>query len=154
MAERKNTLINYTTEIEVEKTVKEIIELLFDKGASNISIDKDGAGVPKAVRFSFPFPGIQTQFITYRIDANWQGALQAMNKKSDIAPRFCTEKQARRTTWRTILYWIQMQIGMSEMMQGQIEQMFFSHAINADSDNFVCLELLEFKQKQLMTNLD
>ena len=145
----KNTLVNYTTEISVEKTVDEIIKLLFDKGASSISMDKSTDGEPKAVRFSFPFPAIQQQFINYRIEANWQGALEAMKKKTDVASRYCNPTQAKRTTWRTILYWIQMQIGMSEMMQGQIEQMFFSHAINADSGNFVCLELIEFRQKQL-----
>lgn len=156
MATTKNpneNLISYTSEVEPEKTVGEILSLLLTKDASRISIDKVKDGFPIALRFSFPFPGLQGQYVDYKLVCNWQGCHDVLKAKKNIDSRYRTEAQARRTAWRIILGWVRFQIGMCELQQGQIEQMFFSHAIDTSKghDEFIAVQLFEYRQKQLGT---
>ena len=111
---------NYTTTIDVYKSLGEIQGALASHGARKIMVDYDEAGQPVGVAFGVETPAGQRGFL---LPANVGGVRAAFEKqKVKAAP-----EQAERTAWRNIRDWIMAQMAIIEAGQVEMEEVFFPY---------------------------
>lgn len=128
----KGALLNYTTSIEVDKTVGEIYSILSRNKVSALMSEFDGAGNITAIAFK-----AQTEFgiLAFRLPANPQAASKALNEqvsKRLIPRRYQNDvDQARRIAWRIVRQWIEAQMALIQLGQVKLEQVFLPYAQNA-----------------------
>jgi hypothetical protein len=125
-------LLNYTTEIAVDKTIGEIYMILARNKANAIMSEYDGAGNIVAISFK-----AQTEFgvMAFRLPANVQAASKVLNNQvqSRLIPRKFQNDvpQARRVAWRIVRQWIEAQMALIQLGQVKLEQVFLPYAQNA-----------------------
>lgn len=111
---------NYTTTIDVHKSLGEIQAALASHGARKIMVDYDEAGQPVGVAF-----GIETHMGArgFLLPANISGvrAVFARQKVRD------SPGQAERTAWRNVRDWIMAQMAMIEAGQAAMDEVFFPY---------------------------
>lgn len=111
---------NYTTSIDVYKTLGEIQGELASHGARKIMVDYDGSGQPVGVTFGIETPEGPRLFC---LPANIDGVRAVFEKqKVRAAPG-----QAERTAWRNIRDWIMAQMAIIEAGQVDMVQVFFPY---------------------------
>lgn len=111
---------NYTTSIDVYKTLGEIQGELASHGARKIMVDYDGSGQPVGVTFGIETPAGPRLFC---LPANIDGVRAVFEKqKVRAAPG-----QAERTAWRNIRDWIMAQMAIIEAGQVDMVQVFFPY---------------------------
>lgn len=122
-----------TTEIASVKTAGEIQALLSKHGVTRIQTtyeDGEIAGLDFALEH-------QGKEIPFSLPVRWKPVLLAM---MDDEPRgryagtprhLCTNDQAKRTSWRIILRWIQAQLALIETGQVDMKEVFMPYMIVA-----------------------
>ena len=110
-------LKNYTTTVDVYKTLGEIQGALAGNGARKIMVDYDGVGNPIAVTFGIETPGGPRGFL---LPANVEG-VRAVFVRQNIKD---AKGQAERTAWRNVRDWILSQLALIEAGQAQLEEVF------------------------------
>jgi hypothetical protein len=106
------TFFRATTDVAAEKTLMEIQSLLGRKGARQIRIDYMD-NEPTGLAFTLEVNG---QIIPFLMPARWERTLAAM-KRNRVERRYLNAAQAKRTSWRVILMWLQAQIAFIETGQ-------------------------------------
>ena len=111
---------NYTTTIDVYKSLGEIQGALASHGARKIMVDYDEAGQPVGVAF-----GIETPVGTrgFLLPANVAG-VRAVFAKQKIREQ---DGQAERTAWRNVRDWIMAQMAIIEAGQVAMEEIFLPY---------------------------
>ena len=111
---------NYTTTIDVYKSLGEIQGSLASHGARQIMVDYDGAGQPIGVMF-----GIETVDGPrgFALPANVEGVRAVFARQKVKA----TPGQAERTAWRNVRDWIMAQMAIIEAGQVQMEEVFLPY---------------------------
>ena len=101
-------LLNYTTTIEVSKTVGEISSKLANAKACAILTELED-GIVSAISFR-----INTEFgvLTFRLPANVQRFYQVMVRDRRVPSRLRTKQQAARVAWRVVKDWLEAQLAM------------------------------------------
>lgn len=111
---------NYTTEVDVYKSLGEIQAALASHGARKIMVDYDPFGQPTGVMF-----GLETTAGPrgFSLPANVDGvkAVFARQKVKD------KEGQAERTAWRNIRDWVLAQMAIIEAWQVDLEEVFLPY---------------------------
>ena len=108
---------NYTTTIDVYKSLGEIQGALASHGARKVMVDYDGAGNPTGVTFGIQTPEGLRGFL---LPANVDGVRAVFaRQKVKAAPG-----QAERTAWRNVQNWIMAQMAIVEAGQVQIDEVF------------------------------
>lgn len=140
-------LLNYTTEISVEKTVGEIYGLLARNKSEAVMSEFDGAGNITAIAFK-----VKTRhgLIAFRLPANIPAAAQVLKDQAyarQIPRRFQNDvPQARRVAWRIIRQWLEAQLALVQLGMAKIEEVFLPYAQNAAGETvFEALERDEFR---------
>jgi hypothetical protein len=104
-------LLNYTTQVPVDRTVAEITRILVGQGASAVQTEY-AACLATAVAFTLGSPrGADT----YRIPARADRVLVLLERQKEagmIAPRFATKDQAARVAWRIVKDWLEAQFAI------------------------------------------
>jgi hypothetical protein len=103
-------LLNYTTQIDVNKSVAEISKNLVAHGATRIAIEYGIGRIPTGLAFT-----LMTAYgdRLFRLPANIAGverALKAQAIKKRIQPRFACREQAERVAWRVLKDWVAVQM--------------------------------------------
>lgn len=111
---------NYTTTIDVYKSLGEIQGALASHGARKIMVEYDNAGFPIGVTFGIETPDGPRGFM---LPANIPGVKAVFAKQKIKAP----EGQAERTAWRNIRDWIMAQMAIVEAGQVDIQEVFFPY---------------------------
>lgn len=106
---------NYTTTVEVHKSLGEIQGALAGHGARKIMVDYDGAGQPVGITFGIETPDGPRGFL---LPANVAGVKAVFARQKVRAP----EGQAERTAWRNVRDWIMAQMAIVEA--GQVEKVW------------------------------
>lgn len=119
-------ILNYTTEINAEKTVGQIYEILAKSGASEISFEH-GNGQVVAVKFCIVHA---EQPLWFRIAPNPTGVLESM-KRDKVQPRYCNAIQAHRVSWRIMKDAIEAQMAVFQSHQGELAEVFLPYAIDS-----------------------
>ena len=111
---------NYTTEVDVYKSLGEIQEALASHGARKIMVDYDVAGQPTGVMFAIETPAGHRGFC---LPANVEGVRAVFTQQKVKAK----PGQAERTAWRNVRDWIMAQMAIIEAGQVQIEEVFLPY---------------------------
>jgi len=120
-------ILNYTTQIKVEKTVGEIQGILAAAGAQSISVDYDQNGQPTALTFLI---AVQGQLVNFRLPSRWRGVWASLRDDPTIPRRLRSEDQARRVAWRIVKTWTQAQVAIIEAGLAELAEVFLPYAVN------------------------
>ncbi len=119
-------ILNYTTEIDVHKSIGEIQKSLAKAGAIAVSVDYDGQGEPMALMFLIRFQG---EPVSFRLPSRWEGVLKRLNNDPKVPRSFKTEIQARRVAWRIVKDWVEAQMAIIEAGQAELVEVFLPYAV-------------------------
>lgn len=111
---------NYTTTIDVYKSLGEIQGALASHGARKIMVDYDGAGQPTGVMFGIETPAGPRSFW---LPANVDGVRTVFERQKVKAQ----PGQAERTAWRNVRDWIMAQMAIIEAGQVKIDEVFLPY---------------------------
>ena len=111
---------NYTTTIDVYKSLGEIQGALSSHGARKIMIDYDGSGQPIGITFGIETPSGPRGFL---LPANVEGVKTVFSHQKIKAQK----GQAERTAWRNVRDWIMAQMAIIEAGQVNMEEVFFPY---------------------------
>jgi hypothetical protein len=116
----RQSIANYTTSIEVEKTAAEIIRLLAAAKATAILSEYDNGAL---VAISFR---IATEFgiLTFRLPAKIDGVHAVLQRSSKIPRSLRNHTQARRVAWRIVLHCLDAQLALIAAGLATLDQVF------------------------------
>lgn len=120
-------ILNYTTGIEVQKTIGEIQACLAKRRVQGILQEYDGEGLPSHLSFR-----VMTPFgmMNYRLPANIDKVLAVLKKQKGVPWKLQTKAQASRVAWRIVKTWIEAQCAFIESEMVTIDQVFLPYAQN------------------------
>lgn len=141
-------LVNYTTEVDANKTVAEIELFLLNFGISKITKEYDDAQRPVSLNFAAFLLG-QPQWFSLKVSTD--AVLSALkNPKHKVPPRYQTRDHAFRVGWRIMKDLVRCQLSAVEVKQMEISEAFFSFIVDGDGITTYS-HFLEARQKQLGT---
>ena len=111
---------NYTTTIDVYRSLGEIQGALASHGARKIMIDYDGDGQPIGITCGIEKPEGRRGLL---LPANVPGVKDVLARQKVKAQ----EGQAERTAWRNVRDWIMAQMAIIEAGQVDMEEVFFPY---------------------------
>lgn len=111
---------NYTTTIDIHKSLSEIQCALASHGARKIMVDYDDDGQPIGITFGVTTPDGPRLFC---LPANVDG-VRAVFSRQKVRPQ---DGQAERTAWRNIRDWIMAQMAIIEAGQVDMAEVFFPY---------------------------
>lgn len=134
---------NYTTTINVNKTIEEIQGILSKHGATAIMTEYDNGNVT-GLSFKIMTPRGE---MGVRLPANTDRVLQVLrNQRKKNNKVKDTMEQATKTAWRIIKDWIDAQMAILETEMVEMEEIFLPYIINNDGQTLY----QAFKNNQLM----
>lgn len=134
---------NYTTTINVNKTIEEIQEILSKHGATAIMTEYDNGNVT-GLSFKIMTPRGE---LGIRLPSNTDRVLQVLkNQKKNNTKVKNTFEQANKVAWRIIKDWIDAQMAILESEMVEMEQIFLPYVLNNKGKTFY----QEFKENQLL----
>ena len=143
-------LLNYTTQISVEKTVGEIQGMLSRGKARAVLVEFDGAGNPVALSFKVETPHGN---VAFKLPADPRPVLAILNRQvheGKIPRRFQNDvDQSRRVSWRIVKDWIAAQLALVETGMVSIEQVFLPYAQDPGTGQTLYERLVESKFDRL-----
>lgn len=123
-------LLNYTTQIDVHKTLGEIQGMLARSKARSITIEYD-AGEPSAVAFAAETP---LGLLPFRLPMNRDAILKVLSQQRDTgrirAARFVTKEQAARVGWRIVKDWLAAQLALIETRMVTLDQVMLPYVVH------------------------
>ena len=118
-------LLNYTTKIDVEKTVGELQKSLASHGASAILTDYED-GYVKAISFKITLEG---RSIGFRLPTDWVPVLELLKEDKKVPRSLCTREQAVRVAWRIVKDWVLAQMAIIDTRMVTMEEVFLPYAV-------------------------
>jgi hypothetical protein len=139
----KMAIKNYTTTINVNKTIEEIQGILSKHGATAIMTEYDNGNVT-GLSFKIMTPRGE---LGIRLPSNTDRVLQVLKKqKKNNTKVKNTFEQANKVAWRIIKDWIDAQMAILETEMVEMEEIFLPYMINNDGQTLY----QAFKNNQLM----
>ncbi len=137
-------LLNYTTTIEVHKTLGEIQKTLVVHGARKIMYDYDDNGHVLSLCFSIATVDGDKGI---RLPANVPAIFEVLKqqKKAGKIKTNTDYDQSERVAWRIVKDWVEAQMAILEAQMVQIDEIFLPYMINKSGPTF----FQAYKQKQL-----
>ncbi len=118
-------ILNYTTEVDCEKTIGIIQKILVKHGAHKITTDYKN-GIPSEVTFCLTLNG---STVGFKLPANYSGVLKAMREDAKVPRSKCTDEQAQRVAWRIVKDWVEAQMAIVEAQLADMAEVFLPYAI-------------------------
>lgn len=123
-------LKNYTTLINANKTLQEIQEILAKHKAKAILTEYDTEGDVSAL--CFKIDSVRGE-IAIKLPANTDKVYKVLKKqKTKNSQIRDTIEQAKRTAWRNIKDWIDVQMALLETEQVEMEEIFLPYIVNQE----------------------
>ncbi len=119
-------ILNYTTKIEVSKTISEINATLTKAGAERIMQVNDENKNPSAIQFSLTWRG---KPVAFELPCKFEGVLKSMQNNRKVPRHQCTKEQALRVGWRIIKVWIDAQMAIVEAEVAELAEVFLPYAL-------------------------
>lgn len=132
-------LLNYTTTVNVFKTLGEIQMQLVKHGAKKIMQDYDDAGHITALSFLVDTP---TGPRGIRLPANVD-AVHAVLTRQRVK---CDREQAERVAWRIVKDWVEAQMAILESEMVQMDEIFLPYMVNGSGQTL----FQAYRNNQLM----
>lgn len=122
-----NKILNYTTDIPVQKTIGEIQILLVRAKASAIAFDYDDSQNIKSVFFKIKRQdGTELPF---KLPAKAEEVYQKLyaGKSGEWRYKEARMEQSRKTAWRIIYTWLKAQMALLELEMVKAEELFLPY---------------------------
>lgn len=119
-------ILNYTTTIDLEKSISEIQKCLTKTGLVDKIVTDYSNGIPSSLTFCINLKG---NVIGFSLPANFKGVLNAMEKNKAVPRNKCNEKQAQRVAWRILKDWVEAQMAIVEAEIAELSEVFLPYAI-------------------------
>ena len=114
---------NYTTSVDLYKSLGEIQGALASQGARKIMVDYDEKGKPAGIAFAIETQaGVRGFFLPVNVEG-----VKAVFKKQNIKD---SNGQAERTAWRNVRDWVLAQMAIIEAQQVDIEEVFLPYLMD------------------------
>ncbi len=125
-------LLNYTTEIDCDKSAAEISKCLAMHGASAIMTEYDQENsLVSAISFKISRPDGTP--MGFRLPCDWRPVLKVLEKQKEKQSRIrATQDQAVRTAWRVVKDWVEAQMAFIETQMVTTEQVFLPYVVMRD----------------------
>lgn len=130
---------NYTTKIDVHKTLGEIHGMLAQHGARKVMFDYDDAGKISAICFSIITP-MGEQGV--RLPANVEAAYKVLQEQGVR----CDREQAARVAWRIVKDWVDAQMAILETEMVNMDEVFLPYMLDRSGNTLYQL----YQQNQLL----
>jgi len=121
-------ILNYSTEVPVNRTLSQIQGNLVAHGARAIMINYTKNQEPESMSFIVPSPNGELPF---RLPANIQAVRNIMQR--DRLPGYTKEGQAARVAWRILKDWVKAQMAIIEAEMVSIEEVFLPYLLAKDN---------------------
>ena len=118
-------ILNYTTKIDVYKTVGEIQGKLVKHGAKKILTDYDDNGRIVSLSFMIDTP---SGIMPIRLPSNVDQVLKVLLKQKVR----CDREQAERVAWRIIKDWIEAQMAILESEMVSMDEIFLPYIVQGE----------------------
>lgn len=153
-------LKNYTSEVPVSVTIDRIMKLLIKVGVSSISTDYGAAGEIIALTFVAP---LADKKVPIRLPVDEQAAIQALwldyadpdaltgdgqaigwsSRKRKTRKDFV--EQGKRTAWRLMQDWLEVQVSMIQLRQADVLQVFLPYAWDGKQSFYAAIKATGFR---------
>lgn len=137
-------LLNYSTTIDIHKTLGEIQKILVAHGARKLMYDYDSRGHIEHLSFSVETLHGERGI---RLPANIPAVFEVL-KQQKKAGKIKTNPdyaQAERVGWRIIKDWVEAQMAILETQMVQFEEIFLPYMLNREGQTF----FQAYQQKQI-----
>ncbi len=118
-------IANYSTTIHAAQTVGEIQGMLAQHGAHSVMIEYRDRE-PASVGFVIEVRGAP---VSFRLNANVDGVLAAMQRDQKVPRTARTAAQATRTAWRIVRDWLRAQLAMIDAEVVTLAQVMLPYAV-------------------------
>lgn len=124
-------ILNYTTNIDPDKTAGEIAKCLSLHGAQAVLTEYDQAeGYLKAISFRIV---IDDQSLMFRLPCDWKPVLKVLEQQRVKNRRIeANQTQAVRTAWRIVKDWVEAQMALVETTMVSTAEVFLPYAVMRD----------------------
>lgn len=122
-------LLNYTTKIDVEKTIGEITKSLSSHGASQIMTDYK-EGIINLISFGMVIG--EGQRIGFKLPCDWRPVLEVMKQDPKVSARLCDQIQAVRVAWRIVKDWVVAQMALVDTGMVKTEEVFLPYLVTGN----------------------
>ena len=122
------SLLNYTTKIDVEKTIGEIQKMLGAHGAQKIMTDYEDK-VISALSFAIT---INDKTVGFRLPCDWRPVLTLMKNDPKVPRRLCDQTQAVRVAWRIVKDWVEAQMALVDTAMVKTQDVFLPYMVMKD----------------------
>lgn len=117
-------IANYSTTVAATVSFGEITGMLVRAKAQAVMSEYNDDGQMTHIAFRLPSPhGV----LSYRLPANLDGVLKAMQADKKVPRSACTKAQAERTAWRILKDWLRAQLAIHEAQIAGLDQLLFAH---------------------------
>jgi hypothetical protein len=121
-------ILNYTTQIEVEKTAAEVQRVLARGRARAVMTEYGENGRPTAIAFEVVTPYGPRSFV---LPVNAEKVFAVMCRQR-VSPKFRTREQAERVAWRILKDWIEAQLAIVSTEMVALEQVMLPYMRTED----------------------
>lgn len=125
-------ILNYTTKINVDKTIQEICSMLSRAGASAVMMKYD-LGLPISLSFQIR---VGSDTLPFRLPADYQPIHEILRHNPKVPKNLKTEEQAIRVSWRILKDWVAAQLAIIETKMVSTTQVFLPYLV-IDGDQTV-----------------
>ena len=138
-------LLNYTTKVNAQKTVTEVMGLLVAKGADEISIVYDDDRQPAGLKWTVQSPRLGR--VAFALPCNTDAVFVKLTEQRVMvtAPE-SRRQQAIRTSWRRILKdWVEAQMALLETGMVTMDEIFLPYMLSGGQTFYQALVAGEFR---------
>ena len=118
----------YTTDVDAEKTAREMQQILAQSDARRVAMDFDAEGRPTRLHFVLQ---LNNQPLPFQIEPDVQGMRKALNEDDDTPGHFDVE-HARRVAWRIWKEWLNSVLAFRKTRQAGLDQLLLGFGITND----------------------
>jgi hypothetical protein len=119
-------ILNYTTTIEVQKSMGEVVGALSRRGVNRISTMFDDDGTPSGIAFTMK---TDYGFRDFELPIRTSGVLAAMKRDSKVPRSKCTTEQAARVAWRIAKDWLEAQSAIVDAELASLDEVMLPYMV-------------------------
>ena len=122
-------LLNYTTRVNAQKTVTEVMGLLVAKGVTEVSIVYDNSQQPAGLKWTVQSPRLGR--VGFALPRNIDAVFVKLTKQRIMvtAPE-SRRQQAVRTSWRILKDWVEAQMSLLKTGMVTMDEIFLPYMVS------------------------
>lgn len=139
-------ILNYTTSIDVSKTMGEIQGALARRGIRSISTLYDEDGTPAGLAFTMR---TEYGYRDFELPVRTAGVLAAMRADPKVTRSACNPAQAARVAWRIAKDWLEAQSALIDAGLASLDEVMFPYMVTTYDEGRAITMFDTFREKQL-----